>query len=145
METNLGRLTVTAAAWALLLAPLVASAQEASFDVSLSGSEVSGDPDGSGEGTVTLDPETGEITARITYSNIAEPTSIHLRQGALGTQGNIVGTFLIESARGGTLEARGTVRSSTTVEQILASPEDFYLVVFNDEHVVGALRGPLRN
>lgn len=145
MQTNLGRLPVVAAAWALALAPLVAQAQETSFDVSLSGSEVSGDPDGRGQATVTIDRETGEIEVRVTYSNIAEPTSIHLRQGALGTQGGIVGTFSIESTGQGTLEARGTARSQATLEQILASPEEFYLVVFNDEHVVGALRGPLAN
>lgn len=142
MQTNLGRLSVVAA-WALLLAPLAVSAQEKAFDVSLSGSEVSGDPDGRGEATLTIDPETGRIEARVSYSNIAEPTSIHVRQGARGTDGGIVATFAIERREAGALTAWGTARSQKTLEQILASPQDYYLVVFNDEHVVGALRGPL--
>jgi len=128
-----------------MLAPLAVPAQEKTFDVSLSGSEVSGDPDGRGEATLNIDPETGRIEARVSYSNIAEPTSIHLRRGASGTEGGIVATFAIESNEAGTLTAWGTARSQKTLEQILASPQDYYLVVFNDEHVVGALRGALGN
>lgn len=139
-----GRLClVAAAAWAVLVAPFPASANEATFRVSLSGPEVSGDPDGRGEATVTLDPETTEIDVQLTYSRIAEPTSIHIRRGATGSEGNIVASFFIENEGRGRLAATGTVRADH-VQQMLSSPEDYYLVVLNREHVVGALRGPLQ-
>lgn len=136
------RLSVLAAA-AVLLAPLVAVGQEATFQVSLSGPEVSGDPDGQAEGTVTVNPDTNQIDVRLTYSNIAEPTSIHIRDGALGTDGNIVATFNIEIEGQGMLVGRGSARPEA-LQPMVTSPERFYLVVLNEEHVVGALRGPLR-
>ena len=124
-----GRLClVAAAAWAVLAAP--AFANDVTFKVSLSGPEVSGDPDGRGEATVTVDPETTEVAVQLTYSRIAEPT-------------NIVATFFIENAGRGRLSATGTLRSDH-VDQLMSSPEQYYLVVQNREHVVGALRGPLQ-
>ncbi len=137
-----GRLClVAAAAWAVLAAP--AFANDVTFKVSLSGPEVSGDPDGRGEATVTVDPETTEVAVQLTYSRIAEPTTVHIRKGATGPEGNIVATFFIENAGRGRLSATGTLRSDH-VDQLMSSPEQYYLVVQNREHVVGALRGPLQ-
>src|SRR5690606_11398051 len=125
----------------MLFAPIVASGEE-SFEVSLSGSEVSGDPDGRGEATVTVNPETKQIDVQLSYSNIAEPTAVHIREGATGTDGNVVANFAIESRGQGSLTATGTAKEEAYAP-MLASPERYYLVVLNGEHVVGALRGPL--
>ncbi|HEX6995244.1 MAG TPA: CHRD domain-containing protein [Gammaproteobacteria bacterium] len=142
MRRNVNGLPVLAAA-CLVLAPLVASGEDIVLKASLSGPEASGDPDGRGEATLTIDRATGRIEARVTHSNIARPTAIHVRRGALGVDGNIVATFTIDSNRGNTLVGTGSARSEETLEQILAAPEEHYVVVLNDEFVVGALRGPL--
>ncbi|MGB7216966.1 MAG: CHRD domain-containing protein [Gammaproteobacteria bacterium] len=146
MRTKVELRLVAAAALALLAAPLSGvtdDATEATFKVVLTGPQVSGDPDGQGEGTVTLNPETGEATIQLTYSNIAEPTQVHIRRGATGIEGNIVGTFHMKREGRGRLSATGSVRYDH-VQPLIESPENYYLVVQNNEHVVGALRGPLR-
>jgi hypothetical protein len=148
VKTNLelrSRLAVLmAAACALLLAPLLASGEEATFSVTLSGPERSGDPDGQGEAMVTLNPATNQVDVRLSYSNIAEPTAIYIRRGAVGLQGNVVVPIVIESDEGGTLVGRRRSAMPNIVKTILASPGEYYLVVLNDEYPIGALLGPLR-
>lgn len=134
-----------AAACAVLLAPAAAFGEQATFQVALSGPEASGDPDGRGEATVTLKPETNEVEVRLTYSNIAEPTAMHIRVGPTGLVGNVILPVVIESNDGGTLVGRRLSAKPGVVEMILAAPEKHYLVVINDEYPVGALRGQLTN
>lgn len=148
MRTNLESRSVLAvlkaAACALLLAPLLASAEEATFEVSLSGPESSGDPDGRGQATLIMNPATNQVDLRLSYSNIAAPTAVFIRRGPTGLDGNVVLPIVIESDGGGTLVGRRTSAKPDIVETILASPGEYYLVVFNGEYPVGALRGPLR-
>lgn len=133
-----------AAACALLLAPLGASGGEpATFQVSLSGPQASGDPDGQGQATVTLNPATNEVEVQLRYSNIAEPTAMHIRKGAIGFHGNIAVPIAIESAQGGTLTGKRKSAAPGIIARIAASPQEYYLVVINDEYPVGALRGQL--
>jgi hypothetical protein len=144
LELRSGLAVLAAAACTLLLAPLLASGEEATFEVSLSGPEASGDPDGQGEATVTMSSETNQVDVRLSYSNIAEPTAMYIRKGAVGSEGNVVMPIVIESDEAGTLVGRRSSAKPNIVETILASPEEYYLVVLNREHPVGALRGPLR-
>lgn len=136
------RSVVTAAAWAVLLTPVFASASQVTLRATLSGPEVSGDPDGRGEATITVNSETNQIEMQINYSNIAAPTAVHIRDGATGLDGGIAATFFIDSAGQGRLVATGSARPDH-LARIVSSPEQYYLVIFNDEHVVGALRGQL--
>lgn len=135
---------VAAACAALLLAPMLASGEEATFRVTLSGPQASGDPDGRGEATVTLHPEANRAEVRLDYANIAPPTALHLRVGPTGLVGNVVLPFVIESDDGGSLVATRISAKPGIVETIAASPSEYYLVVINEEHPVGALRGQLR-
>ncbi|HEX6995246.1 MAG TPA: CHRD domain-containing protein [Gammaproteobacteria bacterium] len=146
MKKNLARCggAAVVAACAVLLAPLAAAGEEATFHVTLSGPEASGDPDGRGEATVTLNAETNQVEVRLTYSNIAEPTAIFIRRGATGLEGNIAVPVVIESRQGNTIIGRRTSAMPNAVARILASPEEHYLVVMNEEYPVNALRGPLR-
>src|SRR5690606_2941612 len=86
-----------AACTLLLLSPLLATGEEATFEVALSGPEASGDPDGQGEATVVLDSETNTVDVRLRYSNIAPPTALFIRMGATGMEGNIALPITIES------------------------------------------------
>jgi hypothetical protein len=137
-------LAVLTAACALLLAPLAGFGDEVTLEVALSGPEASGDPDGQGEATLTMNPVTNEVEVRLSYSNIAEPTAMHIRRGAAGREGNVVLPIVIEGSEAGALIGRRESAKPKVVETILASPAEYYLVVINGEHPVGALRGPLR-
>src|SRR5690606_12271009 len=134
---------LAAAACTLLLSPLLASGEEATFEVALSGPEASGDPDGQGEATVVLNSETNTVDVRLRYSNIAPPTALFIRMGATGMAGNIALPITIESDEGGTLVGRREASKPNVVATILASPSEHYLVVVNDEYPVGSLRGQL--
>jgi len=146
VKKNLARCSGAAvlAACAVLLTPLAASGEQATFRVTLSGPPASGDPDGRGEATVTLDAETNQVEVRLTYSNIAEPTALFIRRGATGLEGNIVLPVVIESRQGNTIVARRTSAMPNAVARILSAPEEHYLVVMNEEYPTNALRGPLR-
>lgn len=138
-------LSVLTAACALLLAPLAASAEEATFEVELSGPEASGDSDGEGQATVTMDSEANRVDVRLSYSNIARPTAVYLRMGATGSQGNVVMPVVIERDEGGTLVASRQSAKPGVVDMILDSPDDYYLVVLNDDYPVGALLGQIQD
>lgn len=147
-EHRIGSSVLKAAAGALILAalaPLAALGDEAVFEVVLSGPEASGDPDGRGQATVTLRPQTNEVEVRLSYSNIAEPTAMHLRKGATGTAGNVEVPLVVERAGRGSVVGRRKSAAPGIVERIARSPGEYYLVVINAEHPVGALRGPLED
>ena len=128
----------------MLLSPLYASSEEATFEVTLSGPESTGDPDGQGQATVVLNSETNAVEVRLSYSGIAPPTALFLRRGATGMEGNIALPIVIESDEGGMLVGRRESSKPKVVETILAAPTEHHLVVTNDEYPVGALRGQLR-
>jgi hypothetical protein len=144
LKLGSGAAVLAAALCGLLLASLPAGAEEATFRVELSGPAASGDPDGRGEATVTLNAAENRVDVRLSYSNIAAPTAMHIRMGAAGPAGNIVLPIVIERDEGGTLVGRRLSAKPDVAARILASPGDYYLVVINDEYAVGALRGRLR-
>lgn len=127
----------------VVCAPLSAFGAETTFTVSLAGPVASGDPDGLGEATVTLNPDSNEVSVRVNYSNIARPTAMYLRMGDSGPQGNIAVPIVIERSDAGTAAGSRISARANIVATILASPEQYYLVVVNEEYPVGALRGRL--
>ncbi len=123
--------------------PVSAFGAETTFRVNLAGPVASGDPDGLGEATVTLNPDSNEVSVRVNYSNIARPTAMHLRMGEGGAQGNIAVPIAIERSDAGTAAGSRISTRANIVATILASPDQYYLVVINEEYPVGALRGRL--
>src|SRR5690606_13765627 len=122
----------------LFLSAGFAAAEETSFDVSLSGAGGSGDPDGAGEGTVTIDSETNQVSWEFSYSNIAEPTAMHIHEGAEGQSGGVVVPFTIEKDSEGNLVGL-TTAPAEVVQAILASPSGYYVNIHNSEHRGGAV------
>jgi hypothetical protein len=122
----------------------MAAAEEKSFEISLAGAAGSGDPDGTGKGTVTIDSATNQVGWEISYSNIAEPTAMHIHQGAAGQSGGVVEQFTVEKDTDGNLVGL-TDASAETVQAILASPAGYYVNIHNAEHRGGAIRGQLAN
>lgn len=138
-------LPVTAfGAMALFLSAGMAAAEETSFDIALSGADGSGDPDGAGQGTVTIDSETNQISWEFAYSNIAEPTAMHIHEGAAGQSGGVVVPFTVDKDSNGNLVGL-TNAAAEVVQAILASPAGYYVNIHNSEHRGGAIRGQLGN
>lgn len=135
------RTFVSAGTLAFLLCAGLAAAEETSFDLSLAGSG-SGDPDGAGQGTITIDSETNQISWEISYSNIDEPTAMHIHQGAAGESGGVAVALTVEKDSSGNLVGL-TNAPAEVVQAILASPSSYYVNIHNAEYRGGAIRGQL--
>jgi hypothetical protein len=127
----------------LFLSAGFAAAEETSFNVSLSGGGA-GDSDGAGQGTVTLDSETNQVSWDFSYSNIAEPTAMHIHEGAEGQSGGVVVPFTLEKDSEGNLVGL-TNAPAEAVQAIIASPAGYYVNIHNSEFRGGAIRGQLAN
>lgn len=136
-----GLFILNAAFLGLLLAPGFAAAEETSFEITMDGGS-SGDPDGEAEGTLTIDSDSGTVRWDFTYSGIAEPTAMHIHQGAAGSSGGVVVPLNVEMSEPGRLMG-STTAEPDVVEAILASPENYYVNIHNAEHRPGAVRGQL--
>ena len=130
---------LAAAAFATCLgAATPAGATIIQFIVPLSGAnEVpagSGDPDGSGTATLTLDDATNSISWSITTSNITLPIFLdHIHQGAAGVNGPVVIDFSAQLVGGPIVDA--------DVANVLANPSGYYVNVHTTDFQGGAIRG----
>lgn len=113
-----------------------------------------GDRNGTGEAYVFgVDGDLTTLCYVLTVDDIATATGAHIHEGARGENGPIVanlaapadgnaGDCLTEGETGKfPTDAMGV--PLTTVQEILASPEDYYVNVHNAEFPAGALRGQL--
>src|SRR5262245_29557975 len=133
--------TVKLAAVAVLSTWLGAGQAEATiinFVVPLSGAnEVpagSGDPDGTGTATLTIDDVALSISWSITTSNITLPIFLdHIHQGAAGVNGPVVIDFSSQLVGGPIFDA--------DVANVLANPSGFYVNVHTNDFQGGAIRG----
>ncbi len=108
------------------------------FVVPLSGADEvpsgSGDPDGSGTATLTIDDATNSISWSITTSNITLPIFLdHIHQGAAGVNGPIVIDFSAQLVGGPIIDP--------DVANVLANPAGFYVNVHTNDFQAGAIRG----
>jgi hypothetical protein len=103
-----------------------------------------GDLDGSGTATITVNPGKEEVCWEIVAVGIELPaTAAHIHVGAAGTAppNNVVVTLSAP-------DASGFSSGCTTVERdlaldILQNPEDYYINVHNVPFATGAIRGQL--
>ena len=132
------RLRLGAYCVALLLMGAPVNALPIVFVVPLLGSnEVpagSGDPDGSGTATITLDGATNSISWSITTNNITLPIFLdHIHQGAAGTNGPVVIDFSATLVGGPIVDP--------DVAAVLANPSGYYVNVHTTDFQAGAIRG----
>lgn len=105
-----------------------------------------GDPDGLATGSISFDDMTGEVSWIFNYSDIAQPTAMHIH-GPGGSAGTPAGVFLGLGVAGAS-GTSGTLMDSLTtsianVTDILANPTDFYVNIHNNDFAPGAVRGQL--
>jgi hypothetical protein len=97
-----------------------------------------GDPNGRGEATV-FSGGAGILCYTLEVSRIEPATAAHIHEAPLGANGPVVVTLAPPSDG----ESSGCVSVGALAEEILASPEDYYVNVHNAEYPGGAIRGQL--
>ncbi len=99
-----------------------------------------GDPDGSGQASISLSPATGEICFSLTVSDIAPAIAAHIHRGPAGVAGPVV-VALTPPTSGSSLGC--VIKDKNLVKEIMQHPEQFYVNVHNAQFPAGALRGQL--
>jgi hypothetical protein len=99
-----------------------------------------GDPDGSGDATVTVNPGQGVLCYELSVSGIAPAISAHIHKAPPGEAGDVV--VGLEPPTDGS--SSGCVEVGRALaKDILKTPSDYYVNVHNAEYPAGALRGQL--
>jgi len=107
-----------------------------------------GDPNGRGEAYVFgVDGDATTLCYVLTVDKIAPAKMAHIHEGAEGENGPVV-VNLAAPADGNAADCltegeAGKFVSDQTVAEILASPQDYYVNVHNEEYPGGAIRGQL--
>ena len=99
-----------------------------------------GDPDGTGEAFVTLNPGLREGCFQLSVSNIAPATAAHIHEAPEGVAGPVV-VGLIPPTSG---FSSGCVNADRDlIKDIIQNPSEFYVNVHNAGFPAGAVRGQL--
>jgi hypothetical protein len=140
------KLLIAGAAAAAMLGTTAVVAQENSgkrFTVTLEGdAEVPnmGDPDGTGQAMIRINPGQGQLCYTLKVSGIAPATGAHVHEAPVGSAGPIV-VHLMPPSNG---MSQGCVSIGKKLAmEILRDPEEYYVNVHNAEFPSGALRGQL--
>lgn len=132
-----------ASALAALLGSGDAFAQGRPLFATLTGSaEVpgSGDPDGSGEAFLTINPGQREVCYQLAVRDIAPATAAHIHIGPAGVAGPVV-VGLAAPTSGSSSDCASADRE--LLLDILHNPSGYYVNVHNASFPAGAIRGQL--
>jgi hypothetical protein len=102
-----------------------------------------GDPDGTANGTLTLNDVTGEISWNFTFANIATPSAMHIHAGSAGQANPPLIDLGVATSGGTDTLIDSTIASMSTVASILADPTAFYINIHNEQFIGGAVRDQL--
>jgi hypothetical protein len=143
-------LTLAALGLTLVLAPAAVSVAEDDdlqagrpLATSMTGAQEApgpGDPDGSGQATITLNHGQGQVCWELTVENIGTATAAHIHKADAGDPGPVV-VPLSAPAEGSSKGCADVARE--LIKDILQDPDDYYVNVHNAEYPNGAIRGQL--
>jgi hypothetical protein len=115
------------------------------------------DAEQSGHGTavITIHSDTNTVDFSISMSGFPANTNVilaHIHPGAAGVNGGaLIGvaglaatTPLLLTNGSGTYVANGVASSATNIQNVLASPQNFYFNVHTSVHTGGVMRGQLQ-
>jgi len=119
---------------------------QVSYSVALTGGAtevpVAGDPDGTGQATLTINGTTGQVCVNITTANITPIINMHIHTGAVGVPGAVLVDFA-ETAGTKTAVAKCVSTTPLIAASIIANPAGFYLNAHTAAFTGGAIRGQL--
>jgi hypothetical protein len=99
-----------------------------------------GDPDGSGEAFVTLNPGLKKVCFQLSVSDIAPATAAHIHEAPVGVAGPVV-VGLVPPTDG---FSSGCVSVDfDLILDIIQNPSEYYVNVHNANFPAGAVRGQL--
>jgi hypothetical protein len=101
-----------------------------------------GDPNGSGTVSITIDPATRQVCWNIKVANIAPATASHIHVGAAGVSGGVVVPLNVTGFTGSTTGC-AAAPAAADLAAIIANPADFYVNVHTADFPAGAVRGQL--
>jgi len=113
---------------------------------------IAGDPNGRGEVYVFgIDGDPNTLCYVLTVDKIAPARAAHIHEGAAGSNGPVVvnlarpadGNSADCLTEGEQLASGPAFAPGTTVQDILANPDEYYVNVHNAEYPGGAIRGQL--
>ncbi len=107
-------------------------------EVTAAGVGGAGDPDGTGDATVTVDTATDEVCVEVSFFNVDPITLMHIHRGVAGTNGPIVVDFAPTPGPG---PFDICVPGGAVADEIAANPLSFYLNAHNATYPAGAVRG----
>jgi hypothetical protein len=122
----------------------IAEAGGRTFTTTLTGAaEVPGpgDPDGSGQATITLNPGQGEICYQLSVTGISPALAAHIHVGTATQAGPVVVGLAPPDAGGSSSGC--TSADPALIKAIMKNPENYYVNVHNVDYPAGALRGQL--
>ena len=99
-----------------------------------------GDEDGSGKATITVKTTTNENCFELSVADIGEASAAHIHRGGADVAGPIVVELLAPMS--GSAEGCSSAQAELANE-LVESPEAFYVNVHNAEFPNGAVRGQL--
>jgi hypothetical protein len=120
----------------------VAVAAVTTLETTLTGAEVPGpgDPNGTGDATLRLNPRMERICYTLNVSRIQPATMAHIHNGIATEAGSIVKA--LKPPSDGSSEGRVRLAQAKILE-IKNNPSGFYVNVHNDPYPKGAVRGQL--
>jgi len=102
-----------------------------------------GDPDGTGSALITVNRGQREVCWHLSVANITLPASLsHIHRAAPGVQGPPVVTLTPPDASGASSGCKSDV-DPALLNELVESPESFYVNVHNSVYPPGAVRGQL--
>jgi hypothetical protein len=123
-----------------------------SFGATLSGliGHRPGDPNGSGQASLTIVPGANQLCYTLSVSGIARPTAAQVRRGSIGYRGQT--HYSSKNAAVAVLDRPpvGSSNGCVVVTQqklaaITSNPSQYYVVIMNNPFRQGALRGYLQS
>jgi len=100
-----------------------------------------GDPDGSGQVTLRLRQNQGQVCQSITLQNLSTPTASHIHRGGVNDSGPVVVPLMTPTSSGTT---SGCVNASRAViNDILKNKSGYYVNVHTGDYPGGAIRNQL--
>ena len=120
-----------------------ADAHLANFTADLSGEnhlDDSGDPDGIGSATVSIDLDTSEVCFTLDFTGIGDPVAGHIHEGGADVNGDVVVDL---AGLDGVLGDGCVAGDAAVVAAIVADPSGYYVNIHTAEFAAGAIRGQL--